>query len=142
MSISVSALLLTGGVLSATAAPGGDAMGAMQVKVAKAGSFGEILATSHSQALYYWDKDTNGHPTCVGGCAAAWPPLLVAKGMMAPTHVMGAMGKFTVVMRPDGKHQLAYNGKPLYTFVQDKKPLQVLCDGVQGWHVVRIMAAH
>jgi len=37
-----------------------------------------------------------------------------------------------------GAHQVTFSGKPLYTFTSDKKPLQVLCNGVDGWYVVRV----
>lgn len=29
---------------------------------------------------------------------------------------------------------------PLYTFTSDKQPLQVLCNGVDGWYVVKLSA--
>jgi predicted lipoprotein with Yx(FWY)xxD motif len=45
----------------------------------------------------------------------------------------------TLVARKDGPKQWAFDGKPLYTFVQDKKPGQVKGDGFNNvWHVVRI----
>ena len=51
------------------------------------------------------------------------------------------MGTFGVVMRPDGTHQLAFNRHPLYTYQGDKTPAQILCDGVDGWHVYRLSRA-
>ncbi len=79
-----------------------------------------------------------GAVKCAGQCATAWPPLLVVAGTRATMHVSGATGAFSVVMRPDGARQLAFNHHPLYTFQGDKTTSQILCDNVDGWHVYRL----
>jgi predicted lipoprotein with Yx(FWY)xxD motif len=137
---SIAVVVLAANVAGAIAAPSQQSMAPTLAKVVKAGKFGPVLANTHNQVFYYWDKEKNGKVQCTGGCATAWPPVIVAKGVMVPAKIMGTTGKFTVVMRPDGKHQLAFNGRPVYYYSGDKKPLQVLCDGVDGWHVVRVMA--
>ena len=50
-----------------------------------------------------------------------------------------AEGDWTVVKRTDGTMQWAYDGKPLYHFIQDKKPGDVTGDGKGDgtWHVVK-----
>jgi predicted lipoprotein with Yx(FWY)xxD motif len=136
LSLSVSAFVLVGSLGAASAAAANSTMMMGPVKTVKVAKFGQILVNTHNQALYYWDKDTHGRVTCTGACAKAWPPMLLAKGVMVPTKVAGAMGKFGVVMGAGGTHQLSFNGHPLYTYSGDKKPLQVLCDGVDGWHVM------
>jgi predicted lipoprotein with Yx(FWY)xxD motif len=108
--------------------------------VVKAGRFGTVLANGHNQVFYYWDKEKNGQVKCTGSCAVQWPPVIVARSATVPVTIAGTTGRFSVVMRPDGLHQLAFNRRPLYTYVGDTRPLQVLCDGVDGWHVVRVMA--
>lgn len=82
--------------------------------------------------LYTFDKDAGGKSMCNGGCATNWPPLLV-KSDDEP-----AKGKWTVVMRDDGSKQWAYDGKPLYTFIGDKKAGDNTGDGKNGvWHIAK-----
>jgi len=100
--------------------------------------FGHILVNGHGFALYYWSKEKTGTVKCTGQCATVWPPLLIPKGATTPAHVAGVMGTFGVAMRPDGGHQLTFNHHPLYTFQGDKTSSQILCDGVDGWHVYRL----
>jgi predicted lipoprotein with Yx(FWY)xxD motif len=93
---------------------------------------GNVLATPAGMTLYTYDKDVRGKSTCYGNCALTWPPLL-GDSRSRPA------GNLTLVARKDGTKQWAFDGKPLYTFVQDKKPGQVKGDGFNNvWHVVRI----
>jgi predicted lipoprotein with Yx(FWY)xxD motif len=123
---------------SVTAAPASS--GQPPVKVARVAGFGRILVTAHGYALYYFTPERNGAIKCTDSCAQIWPPLLLRNGATPPRAVRGAAGTFGVVVRPDGTRQLAYRGRPLYTYVDDKKPGQVLCDGVNGWFAVRVSA--
>ncbi len=52
-------------------------------------------------------------------CTDLWPPV-VAEEDAQPT------GKWTLVTRPDGRQQWAYDEQPLYTSVRDHKPGDVL----------------
>jgi len=98
--------------------------------------FGPVLATPRHLALYTWTKEKSGMVHCTGACAKAWPPLLVMKGEKVERHVAGIMGTFGQVRRPDGHMQLTFNRHPLYTYHGDTAT-KILCDGVDGWHVVR-----
>jgi len=98
--------------------------------------FGNVLATNGHLALYTWNKEKAGTIKCTGACAKAWPPLTIPKGTMAPKHIAGVMGTFGEVMRPDGRTQVTFNGHALYTFHQDS-PTKILCNGVDGWFVVK-----
>ena len=63
-------------------------------------------------------------------CAVNWPPALA-------TAADRSVGDLTIFKRPDGTLQWADEGKPLYTFIQDKKPGDVTGDNMKGvWHVV------
>ena len=55
---------------------------------------------------------------------------------MVAKHVAGVMGTFGEIMRPDGRTQVTYAGQPLYTYHADT-PTKILCNGVDGWFVVR-----
>ena len=81
---------------------------------------------------------------CTGGCTAVWViPLTLPAGMTSPTAASNLPGKLGVVTRPDGKRQVAWTGKPLYTFVQDAGSGRVTGDGATDsfggmsftWHV-------
>jgi predicted lipoprotein with Yx(FWY)xxD motif len=105
------------------------------VKVAKIGTLGNVLVTPKGFALYQWHQEKKNQIKCTGACAKAWPPLLVSKGMTVAKHIGGARGTFGVIMRPNGTHQLTYQGKALYSYQGDTKPGEALCQAVEGWYV-------
>jgi predicted lipoprotein with Yx(FWY)xxD motif len=106
------------------------------IKWSNAPKFGAVLATKGHLALYTWNKEKDKKVHCTGSCAKAWPPLTIAHGTMVAKHVPGVMGTFGEIMRPDGRTQVTYNGRPLYTYNGDS-PTKILCNGVDGWFVVR-----
>lgn len=90
-----------------------------------------ILTDANGMSLYTFDPDTATSSACNGGCARNWPPL--AAGASA-----GASGAFTIITRDDGTRQWAYDGKPLYRWVNDRAPGDTTGDGVGGnWHLAR-----
>jgi predicted lipoprotein with Yx(FWY)xxD motif len=93
-----------------------------------------MMVDHKGMTLYTFAKDSDGKSMCNDKCAANWPPLM-ADGMAK------AMGKWTVVKRDDGKMQWAYEGKPLYTFVMDKKAGDMTGEGKMdgAWHVAKPM---
>ena len=91
---------------------------------------GTIWVDSRGFALYTFAKDTAGVSKCTGACAIAWPPFDAAAGAKAS-------GKWTLVTRPMGVRQWAYNGRPLYFWFKDTKPGAVTGDGLEGFHVAR-----
>jgi predicted lipoprotein with Yx(FWY)xxD motif len=121
---------------AATAAAGVPTFPARSIQVH---GFGAVLAGANRVPLYTWNKERDHKVHCTGACAKAWPPLIVPKNAMAMVHphVRGIAGTFGIVHRPDGKAQLTLNGRPLYSYEGDG-PGQVKCDGVEGWHVVRL----
>jgi len=103
-------------------------------------SLGKVLVDTKGMTLYIFDKDKKGATAsaCTDKCLGAWPPFLAEKGA-------AAAGDWTIVdvAGKDGKpaKMWAYDGRPLYFFVKDKKPGDVTGDGVNGfgalWHVVK-----
>jgi predicted lipoprotein with Yx(FWY)xxD motif len=114
----------------------GAARDASPVVKWKTAKFGAVLATRGHLALYTWKQEADKKVHCTGACAKTWPPLTIAKGTMVAKHVAGVMGTFGELTRPDGRTQVTYNGHPLYTFHGDS-PTKILCNGVDGWFVVR-----
>ena len=115
---------------------------------------GAVYANEQGRTLYVWPKrnlragiagEDLGKPTCSdqvvrlsnGGqspypagfempeidtrpaCTTVWPPVLAAPDAKP-------VGKWTVLTRPDGKRQWAYENRALYTSSLDKKPGDVL----------------
>jgi predicted lipoprotein with Yx(FWY)xxD motif len=93
---------------------------------------GKVLTDAKGMTLYTFDKDSGGKSACNGKCAANWPPLMVKAGEK------GGEG-YSEIKRSDGKMQWAYKGKPLYTWVKDKKPGDTTGDGFLNgaWHAAK-----
>src|SRR5262249_16315515 len=92
---------------------------------------GTVLTDAKGMTLYTFDKDTPGQPTGSGECAEYWRPAMAPKDAKP-------VGDLPLVRRADGTMQWADEGKPLYTYVSDKKPGDVTGDGKNGvWHVVK-----
>lgn len=119
------------GTPAATTSPEADSL----VKVAST-SKGDALTDEAGKTLYTFDNDTTaGKSFCNGGCATAWPPLVTTEAT-APSGVAGASGAFTIITRDDGASQIAYDGKPLYTYAGDTAAGDVAGDGLSGvWHI-------
>lgn len=94
-------------------------------------SAGKIYTDANGMTLYTYDKDSTGKSACNGDCAKNWPPLMAAADAKDE-------GEWTLVTRDDGSKMWAYEGKPLYTFAQDKKAGDMTGDGKGGvWHVAK-----
>jgi predicted lipoprotein with Yx(FWY)xxD motif len=99
--------------------------------------FGPVLATPKKQALYTWNAEKDLKIHCKGSCARLWPPLIVRSKAAVPARIARIRGTFGTIRRPDGRLQVTYNRRPVYTYVHEG-PTQVLCDNVDGWFVVRL----
>ena len=94
-------------------------------------SKGKVWADTKGMTLYTFDKDAANTSNCYDQCATNWPPFAAAADAMT-------MGDWTVVDRKDGTKMWAYDGHPLYTFIKDTKPGEVMGDGAGGvWHVAK-----
>lgn len=90
-----------------------------------------MLVDSAGMTVYTFDQDTagSGKSACVDGCLTNWPAVMAPAGELA--------APYSAITRPDGTRQLAYKGKPLYTFVKDKKAGDMAGDKVKNvWHTV------
>ena len=101
------------------------------------GTSESILTNAQGLTLYYRTSDAPPSTVCSGGCAGAWPPLVMS-GSSAPTSAASLPGKLTIVADANG-NQVEYNGHPLYTYSGDTGPGQTTGEGVGGvWHVVTL----
>lgn len=88
------------------------------------------LVDAQGLTLYTYGKDSAGESNCHEECANIWPPL-IAEEDAQPS------GKWSLVTRRDGTLQWAYDGKPLYTYAQDKQPGDTTGSSRTGWHVAK-----
>ena len=91
---------------------------AAKVSVASTG-LGRILVDGRGHTLYLFAKDSRGKSTCVGGCAAFWPPLIATGKPLAGPGVKSKL--LGTTRRADGRLQVTYNHHPLYSFVKDAR---------------------
>ena len=101
--------------------------------VVRDSTYGKILFDGRGYVLYAFTADMRGHSVCAGACARAWPPYVVKskpRGRLLGT-----------TRRAGGKLQLTYAGRPLYYYVGDRAPAQILCQNVREfgglWLVLR-----
>jgi predicted lipoprotein with Yx(FWY)xxD motif len=134
--MALAAVALTGPARSSARADAADARAAVTVRESR---FGRILFDGKGFVLYAFTRDPKGRSACSGACAAAWPPFLVGGKVRAG---VGASGRLIgTTRRPDGKVQVTYAGRPLYYYVGDRQPGQILCQDIDEfggtWLVAR-----
>jgi predicted lipoprotein with Yx(FWY)xxD motif len=101
--------------------------------------YGRILANGRGRALYLFTADMGKTSNCAGDCARAWPPYYVKT---KPSAGPGAKpGKIGTIRRADRRLQATYAGHPVYYYVSDDEPGEVLCQAVSEfggyWYVLR-----
>jgi predicted lipoprotein with Yx(FWY)xxD motif len=106
-------------------------------------SYGRILFDGRGFALYAFTHDPRGQSVCTGACAKAWPPFVVKR---PPRAAAGAKATLLgTTKRADGTLQVTYAGRPLYHYVGDRRPGQVLCQNIREfggvWLVIRSTGA-
>jgi predicted lipoprotein with Yx(FWY)xxD motif len=133
--VSLAAAVAVAGALAAPT----TSMASASTLTARGSNYGTILFDGRGFALYAFTKDAKGPSRCYGDCAKAWPPYLVSKRALPGDGVK--RGLIGTTKRRDGKVQVTYGGRPLYYYIGDKRPGQVLCQNVPEfggtWLVVR-----
>ena len=106
---------------------------------AHASRFGKVLLDGRGFVLYGFTRDRR-RSACYGACAKAWPPYRAPKGKLT----LGSGVKRSLigtVKRRNGRRQVTYGGHPLYFYVGDTQPGQILCQDVVEyggrWLIVR-----
>jgi predicted lipoprotein with Yx(FWY)xxD motif len=96
---------------------------------------GNILVDDRGMTLYRYTADQPNASTCYGGCAVAWPPVLVDAVPSVPDATLSA--GLGVAPRTDGTQQLTFQGAPLYSYIGDTQPGDVTGQASDGvWFVV------
>src|SRR5919199_1382712 len=135
-------LLLVGLLVVASATPASlsaAAHGSRATVTVKPSRLGRILFDGRGSVLYGFTRDSGRKSRCSGACAKAWPPFLVKTRPRAGAGA--AVARLGVIRRANGSLQATYAGHPLYYYVGDTKPGQILCHNVTEfggiWRVVR-----
>lgn len=101
--------------------------------------YGQILSNGRGRALYLFTADQGKGSNCSGDCATAWPPYIVKSNPVAGPGAKA--GKIGTTTRSDGRLQATYAGHPVYFYVSDNEPGEVLCQAVNEfggyWYVLR-----
>jgi predicted lipoprotein with Yx(FWY)xxD motif len=92
---------------------------------------GEVLVDRKGLTVYLFARDSGTVSACAGACAVSWPPLRVRGAPLVGSGATPSDVGRTV--RADGSSQLTYNGHPLYTFVNDKKPGDTNGEGINAF---------
>lgn len=120
-------MLIAIGLVSAL---GGSAFAAEPAKMVDT-KMGKALADEKGMILYTFDKDAKGKSNCDADCLKKWPAFRAAASAKAK-------GEWSLVKATDGMEMWAYEGKPLYTYAEDKKAGETSGDGVGGvWHLAK-----
>jgi predicted lipoprotein with Yx(FWY)xxD motif len=105
----------------------------------RSSQYGRILFDGRGFVLYLFTKDGRGGSRCSGECARRWPPFIVKRRARAGTGAHAAL--IGTTRRADGRLQVTYSGRPLYYYVGDRSPGQILCQNAPEfggiWYVVR-----
>ena len=107
--VAIAVAATTGGESTATT-------GGATVSVKKLPNVGRVLVDAKGRALYRSDQEKRGMVLCKGACLSFWTPLTVT----GTPKVKGVPGKFATIKRSDGRRQVTYGGRPLYSFKLDK----------------------
>lgn len=94
------------------------------------------FTTPSGFTVYTFDADTQTDVSAcatISGCTGIWPPVAPPAGTLP--------SPWSSFSRPDGKMQLSYKGKPLYTYAGDSAPGQTNGDNLNQfgalWHIAR-----
>jgi predicted lipoprotein with Yx(FWY)xxD motif len=98
-----------------TAPLGGTGPDETVLAVSMNDSFG--LFADGSFPVYTLSTDRGHTSVCDGRCTLSWPPILTSGRPEAGPNIQpNALG---TIVRPDGSHQVTFNGQPLYLYVGD-----------------------
>lgn len=127
----------TSSTVASATHPSGAKSGGPVVETAVVAGFGRILVTSSGRTLYELSSDTLDHSTCSSACEAAWPPLALSQGEHAAAgngaKASCLAGRSGVATEPSGGHQVAYCGRPLYSFSGDSAAGEVNGFGIHAF---------
>jgi predicted lipoprotein with Yx(FWY)xxD motif len=116
----VAGLALVAVTVAAATSQASTASGVV-ISTRKVPGLGAILVNAQGRTLYMFVRDKQTRVTCVGTCAAVWPPVKLRAGAKAVA-MNGAKASLLGSDRdPAGGRVVTYAKWPLYTYVADTK---------------------
>ena len=115
----VAALAVAAVAFATSATPTSARATVVRISTRKLPKLGVVLVNGQGRTLYMFVPDKRTKVTCVGKCAAVWPPVKLPSGAKA---VAGGQVKQSLLgsdRNPSGGRVVTYNGWPLYTYVSD-----------------------
>lgn len=91
-----------------------------------------VLTNLQGHTLYSLSVEKHGRFICTGSCLRVWHPLVIRAGLKPIGPV-----RLGTIRRPDGRRQVTYRGRPLYSFSGDSKRGEANGEGfkdVGTWH--------
>ena|ERR1039458_2920680 len=113
-------------VVSARATTGAYKVAKVQLRST---NLGRILVDNAGFTLYAFTKDSRARDNCIHltGCPGIWPALTSSSTPVAGSGVNRSL--LSTIKLGSGKHQVAYNGHPLYRYAFDSAPVQTFYVG-------------
>jgi predicted lipoprotein with Yx(FWY)xxD motif len=109
------------GSTSATAPPASSTTSSgVKISSATIARLGPTLVNAKGRTLYVFVPDKHKKVTCVGTCAAIWPPAFLPAGQKAVAAAAVKQSLLGSDRDPAGGRVITYAGWPLYTYVTDK----------------------
>jgi predicted lipoprotein with Yx(FWY)xxD motif len=125
---------------SAAATASAAATSGVKLSAATVSSLGSVLVNSQGHTLYIFEPDNATKVTCVGSCAAVWPPVKVSTGTKAVPSGEVKAALISSAPDPEGGSVVTYDGWPLYTYVADSAPGTARGQAIQAnggyWYVI------
>jgi predicted lipoprotein with Yx(FWY)xxD motif len=115
---------------------------AYQMRSGKVNGLGKVLVDGQGFTVYIFEPDNqSGTSTCFNICAAAWPPLMLPKGVASALTGMGVnQSLIGTTSRGDGAEQVTYNRWPLYQWSGDTRPGEATGQDIDNagglWYVI------
>ena len=126
------AVLAFATALVVTGALAGDGLARSSTAVAQRASvtvstrsvagLGAVLVDAKGRTLYMFMPDNRKRVTCVGTCAAVWPPVKLPSGAKPAAAGRVKASLLGSDRNPAGGRVVTYGGWPLYTYVADTRP--------------------
>ena len=118
------ALLAAATALATEAANTSAKITVVRISTRKLPKLGTVLVNSKGRTLYMFVPDKRSKVTCIGSCAAVWPPVKLPKGAKAVAAGKAKASLLGSDRGPAGGRVVTYNKWPLYTYVVDTAPGQ------------------
>ena len=112
----------TNGSTSTTSAPSSSGAGKVTISTRTVKPLGVILTNGAGHTLYIFEPDKKKKVSCVGACAAVWPPVKVPSSGKAVAAGAVSASLLSSLPNPSGGRVVTYNGWPLYAYVSDTSP--------------------